>query len=134
MIGYDVAQALPELRAQANSLQVDLATITRFGPSVFDPDTGLLTPSETVIFTGLPCQLRKPATTLETQALYGEEQVTKSRFIACFPHTVTGVELDDVITFTTAGDPEALVRAFRVIAIPTMTFLVSRNYGVEVAE
>lgn len=134
MIGDDIAEVLPELRSEAESLMVDTAMITRpGGEPTFDPSTGELTPAAgTTIYEG-PCRLRQP-TASEAELLFGDEQLTRSRFVACFPHDVTGVQIGDVVTVTESDDPDVLLRSFRVASIPLATFTLYKGFPVEVVE
>lgn len=132
-LGVDVHHALPDLRRQALSLMVDSARFVRPGPAVFNPDTELLEPgADTLVHEG-PCRLRAPSA-VELRRLFGEEQVTTSRYIAALPHDVTGIEIGDVMTLTSSADPLALARTYRVVIVPAGTDLVLRAVGVEVVE
>jgi hypothetical protein len=135
MLGYDVLAAIPGLRQQAESLMVDNATIRRPGDAhVFDPITGALTPSAgTFVFTG-PCRLRQP-TAQEMQVMFGEQQVTMSRFVACFPlASVIDARIGDLITFDESGDPDVLTRTFRITSVPLSTFSIYKGYACETVE
>lgn len=130
----DVRQALPELRLQAESMMVDRADIVRSaGVPVFNPATGLLESSETTVYTDRPCWLRMP-TTMETERLFGEEQVTTTRYVACFAYDTFGVQIGDVIRLTECEDVDALLREYRVVVTPTRTVGVLKNFGCETVE
>ncbi len=113
---------------------VDTGRISRpGGDPVFDPVTGLLTPAAGSVVHEGPCRLRMP-TAVETNVLFGEQDVTKSRFVACFPAEVTGVEIGDVVTLIESDDADALNREFQVVSVPAMTFVVYRAFGCESVE
>lgn len=131
-LGDDVRQFVPAWREASESLMVDTATIWRQGPSVFDPATGLLTDSRTAIHSG-PCRIR-PATAEEATHQFGEQQVTTSRHIACFPHDVTGVRVGDVIEVTASDDIDLIGTSLRITATPVLTFVLYRGFPVEVVE
>lgn len=130
-LGDAIAWALPDLRAAAESTMTSTANVTRDGGLVFDPGTGLSTPTTTTVVAGSPARLRQP-TAVEANVMFGEEDVTKMRFIVDMPHTVTGVQIGDVITFSEADDPEMLAHEFRVVALSMRDHLVTRSYGCEV--
>jgi hypothetical protein len=132
-LGLAITEALPDLRAQALSLMVDTGRISRATGSVFDIDTGVVTPGAfTTIHEG-PCRLRMP-TAVETERLFGDTQVTVTRFVAVFPHDVYGVVVDDIVTITVTDDEDAADRQFKVSAGPAGTDLVSKSFGCEAVE
>lgn len=115
----------------------DTATITRAGASTFNSTTGQLTPTSTTIHTG-PCNVRMPIA-VEVERLFGEEQVTATRLIACFPHDVSGIEIGDVVTVTVSEDADLVgtasrVVALRVVAIPRRSHVIYKGFGCEVIE
>ncbi len=127
-----VLTAVERGRRAAANLMIDVATVTRPGGApVFDLNTGLLTPAAgTVIHEG-PCRLRQPSAT-ESDTLFGEQQVTLSRFIAVFPHDVAGIEIDDVITLTESADVDMIGVEFKVMMVPLSTFVIYKGYPCEV--
>ena len=135
-LGADIAGQIPFLRSQAESLMVDTARVTRpGGEPTFDPDTGLLTPSDgTVIFTG-PCRLMAPTQGgMANTPVFGEQQVTESRYVACFRHDATDAKIGDIVTFTESDDPDVLDRSFRIAAVPASSFVVYKGYPCESVE
>lgn len=129
----DIRAVLPELRAANASLLIDLGQIARPGPTGFDTTTGLLDPSETVVYTG-PCRLRQPSGIVENEAVFGDRQVTASRFIACFAHDLTGVRIDDVVRLLESDDVDILGRRFRIIAIPMSSWSLYKGFACELVE
>ncbi len=133
-LGDDIMLVLPELRYQALSTMKDTGRISRAGgPAVFDPVTGDLTPAAaTVVYEG-PIRLRMPAA-VEAERLFGEEQVTVTRFIAAVPFDVFGVRIDDVVTMLVTEDDDAADQSYKVILVPAGTDLVLKLFGVEAVE
>ena len=133
-LGAAIADQIPFLRSQAESLMVDTARVTRpGGEPTFDPATGLLTPSDgTVIFSG-PCRLIPPSGIANTP-VFGEQQVTESRYVACFRHDATDAKIGDIVTFTESDDPDVLDRSFRIAAVPASSFVVYKGYPCESVE
>lgn len=119
-------------RNAVDRLLVDYGQISRSGAAVFNPDTGLSVATSTVVYSGL-CRMRQP-TAVEDELQFGDEQVTASRFMACFPHDVTGVQIDDVVTVTETDDPDLIGRSFRVLAVPMNTFTLYKAFPTEMVE
>ena len=133
LLGDSIRWALPDLRAAARSTMTATAKVEELGEAVFNPDTGLVEPPRTTVIAAAPARLRQP-TSDEVVALFGEEAVNKIRFAVDMPHTVTGVKVDHVITFTEAADPDMLVYEFRVVLVSMRDHLVQRSYGCVVVE
>lgn len=114
----------------------DTGMITRpgDGEAELDPETGALTPPdpETVQDEG-PCRVRMP-TTIEMNRLFGEEDVSITRYVAVFPWDSSVAQIGDLVTITESDDPSLLGAPFRVVLIPRMTHLMYRAYGCEVVE
>ena len=120
-------------RRAAARLMVDTATISRAGTSSFDASTGLLTATaSTVVHTG-PCRLRSAAS-IDAAVVFGEEQVVRSAFVACFPHDVVDVHVGDVITITESDDADVFDRSFRVTSVPMLTYSLYKGFPCEVIE
>ncbi len=133
ILGDAIADALPDLRAEALSTMRDTALISRGGAPVFDPVTGQMTPGVgTMIYQG-PCRLRLPAA-VEAERLFGEQQVTVTRFVAAVPYDVFGVRVDDVVTMLETDDPDAADQTYKVVVVPAGTDLVLKQFGVEAVE
>lgn len=112
----------------------DTGRITRGGGAVtFDPITGTMTPGVgTVVHEG-PCRLRTPSA-VERNVLFGETEVTTTRFIATFPHDIPNVEIGDIVTILASDDPHADERTYRVVIVPADSYLMYRALGVEATE
>lgn len=117
-------------------LLLDTAEVSRGGAGapVFDPDTGdYSSPAATVVHTG-PCRVRS-ATQSEVEALFGERQVTISKYVIVFGVDTPQFEMDDTIRVIVATLDEHLPeRRFRVVAVPSATTLMYRAVGVEVVD
>lgn len=130
-LGDSIAWALPDLRVQAESTMTATANVTRPVGFVFDEGTGLSTEAATTIVADSPCRLRQP-TAVEANVMFGEEDVTRVRFIVDFPWTVTGVQIGDVVTFTDSDDPEMVGATVKVVGMSMRNHQVTRSYGCEV--
>lgn len=60
-LGYDIAQALPGLRVEAESRMTDSCLITRPGDRVFDEDAGEWASEPATVYAG-KCRLKPPTT------------------------------------------------------------------------
>jgi hypothetical protein len=130
-LGDSIAWALPDLRVQAESTMTATATITRPTGFAFNPGTGLSEETSTTVVSETPARLRQP-TAVEANVMFGEQDVTRVRFIVDFPWTVTGVQIGDVVTFTDSDDPEMIGAAVKVVGMSMRNHQVTRSYGCEV--
>lgn len=135
ILGDAVTAALPEMRAEAESVMFDRATVARItGAPVLDPNTGTMTPgATTAIYTNRRCRLRQPDAQ-EATVLFGEEQVTVTRYVVDFAWNTVGLEIGDIIDLTESDDVDALTKSFTVIALPAKTTTVFKTYGCKVVE
>lgn len=114
-------------------MMVDRANVVRRVVPTYDHATGLLSSSESTVYSDRPCWLRMP-TAMETERLFGEEQVTATRYVICFTYDTFGVRIDDVVRITRCEDEDAVGREYRVIVIPTRSFGAVKNFGCETVE
>lgn len=123
-------------RALAAELFIDDGRIHRpadVDQGVMDPVTGrIAVPVGSVIYEG-PCRVRTPSLS-EQSTLFGDEQVTTTRYVVSFPADIPPVQVGDTITVTSEFDAHASARSFRVVVVPTSTFLMARRFGVEANE
>jgi len=129
------ALELASMRTDSEAALPDTATITRPGASgALNTTTGVMAADAagTVIYTG-DCQLRQ-LESMESTVLFGEEQVTRSRYIALFPFDVISARIDDVITFGTSDNPDLTRLSYRITSVPVSTFTVFKGYPCEVVE
>lgn len=118
VIGDDVAAALPELRAQAESMMTAHCVIRMKGPGfVFDPvtKTGSVQRGD-VVYSG-KCRVR-PSSSLDRNAdLVGEQRVTTASYVVRVPVGVSGVVPDCVVTIDQSNDPHMQGREVSVINV-----------------
>jgi hypothetical protein len=116
MLGDDIAAALPELRAQAESRMRDTWVITRPGAQVWNPATKQYEGSVVTVYDGpgrlRPTALMDHATTAADQE-FMESQYVLSLPIGSHPNITTGtsgdVRKDNVATCTKSADDPAMV-------------------------
>ena len=93
MLGDDIAAALPELRAQAESTLTDSCELQRKAGRTIDPTNGMATDTWTTYAT-VPCKLRDGAVLPSSQRA-GEQDLTGLRLILAVPVSVAGVRVGD---------------------------------------
>ena len=118
MLHDDIAAALPELRAHAESLMVDSCTITRRrldenGEPVreMDPVTLELTDAWDEVYAGR-CRVQRPgAVMVGREPVVGGVEYNVETVHVQVPLTVLGVKADDRVTITAVGsvsDPDSV--------------------------
>ena len=100
MIGHDIAAALPELRAQAESLMVETCDIERM-TQAWDEDEQETVTEWVPVHMGTPCALDIPPAT--SRQLLTDEAVTPEHPVVKVSVTLTGIEPDDRVTIAGVG-------------------------------
>ncbi len=134
-LGDDIALALPDWRIQAASIMGDTATIRGpgAGDGTIDPATGNWTPpTGSVVYTG-PCRVRPP-TGQEQSMVFGDDEVTRTRYVVVIPYDAPPVTLGSVVTVDESDDPMLDARALRVTHVPMASYLIARKLGAEIVE
>lgn len=126
---------LESLRITSVRALPDVGVITRpASDGELDEETAEWTPSaSTEIYDGA-MRVRAPATVEELRALFGDQEVTRQRFIATLPHDAPEPSIDDRLTITASSDTRLLDRRFRITAVSTGSFHIDRRCGLEVVE
>lgn len=113
MLGDDIAAALPELRAHAESMMVDSCTISPSAPSsrTWDEATGAYTETPPLAVYSGPCRLRQP-NQAEREAFAGEAEWTQWGVVLSLPvDSSTGVGVGMVVVVTACSWDASLVGA-----------------------
>lgn len=130
----DIAWALPSLRAEAEARMVDACTISHAGTddTTFDPNTGTyIDAADSTVYSG-PCEIQVSDGLNAQQSDTGATLVTDTRVTLKIPVSVTGVEIGDLATITTAtNDPDLLGQTFTVIGLHAKTYATARRLQVE---
>lgn len=127
------ADEIAGMRFTSEQALPDECTITRpASGGTLNEHTGVWTPNApTTIYAGR-CRLRAPSTE-EFEKVFGETQVTETRYIATFPADLPAVEVGDMLTITSSADPHITSELrFRITRAPFGSWLVDRRLGVEV--
>lgn len=114
MIGGILTGVLPFLREQADSMMVDTCTIERPGAPVTNPDTGVVTPSVTTVYTG-KCKVQSKDSATATPNAGGAVFTVVSRQVH-IPMNAADVKDGDIVEIT---------------ASLLNTFTVGKRYRVE---
>src|SRR5690349_16519992 len=124
-LGSDVAAALVELRAAAESLMVDSCTVSRpsTDPPVFNDETGLYEPATSEQVYAGACQVQI-VDVLPQVAVSGEADVFTQRVIVKLPVGPSpDVRIGDVVVVTSAVfDADLLGRSYVVRGLHHKTF------------
>lgn len=130
MLGDDIADALPELRAQAESRMRDSCTVTRPGAPVWNPTTLQNDATPVTVYTG-KCRV-KAAVMRDRTVTVADQALIESQFILSLPiDTSAAVEKDDVVTIdSSATDLATVGRTYRVIAAPAPSDATARRFPI----
>jgi len=130
VIGDDLAAALPELRAQAESMMRDACTVKRPNGTTLDPDTLEEVPAYLDVYAG-PCRVqRSGALSPREQSPGGYEFGVDSVLVQLPMMASAGIARGDVFTVTAVGDisdPDLLDVVATVQANLTKTHATKRT-------
>lgn len=133
-LGYDIAGALPELRAQAESIMSSRVVISRETGKARDPETGSYIPSWTVIYEG-KARVRMPSTQAREVDQAGQRIVESAPTLSLPIGDVDAalVALDDVALLVEhAPDPLVVGTRMRVVEGNDQTWSTARRFSVEI--
>lgn len=117
-------------RAAAEQLMVDACTITRETSHTTDPDTGVRTPTFATVYDGR-CRIQQQ-TGVSRPATTGEALVYQLPITVQVPMSVTGVQVDDIVTITASVlDPDLAGRDLWVRELYHKTHATCRRLGCE---
>ncbi len=125
------ATALARGRVAAEALMVDACTITRPAVTFTNPDTGQQTIEATAVYSG-PCRIQQHVPGGSRPSDVGEAYDLMLRLELQIPMSVTGVQVNDVVTMTSSvHDPDLPGRTFRVRDLAHKTHATARRLGLE---
>ncbi len=125
-----VASALARGRQAAERLLVDTCTIRRRTGEATDPETGVITPTYSPVYSG-KCRMQQP-TGMAREQDAGEAALLMLRFELQLPMSVAGVQADDEVTMTASQlDPDLVGRKFTVRGLAHKTHAVMRRLQAE---
>lgn len=133
-LGYDIAAALPEMRAQADSIMASRVVISRETGTVRDPETGNNVPSWTVIYEG-KARVRMPSTQAREIDQAGQRIVESAPTLSLPIGDASAalVALDDVALLVEhRPDPLVVGTQMRIVEGIDQTWSTARRFSVEI--
>ena len=126
MIGDDIAAALPALRAEAESLMVDLGSIERADGWDVDPDNGQRVPRWIPVAT-TPVRVVR-VTVADLQSSTGGQNLTQAVVELRAPWNLSDLLVGDRLVLTVSSDPRLLGVPIVVSEIDHATHAVARRF------
>lgn len=125
------ATAIARGRVFAESLMLDAVTVTHKTGESTDPDTGVITPTLSTVYTGI-CKVQHAGTRSAQSRDLGEASVQITHAQLHLPMTAVGIQADDVATVTASTlDPELVGKVFVIRAASHKSFLTARRYDIQ---
>lgn len=128
VIGFDIAAALPEMQAEAESMMLDTIRVDQMGDTpVFDPATS----ASTVPVISTPYQGKARVKVADRQALdmvNADARTTVQRYTVWVPVEVTGLRPGLVVTVVESGDLDMVGRTLLINAAQGGTFVTARKF------
>lgn len=116
-------------RAAAEALMADAVTIQHRTGQTTDPDTGVVTPTLSTLYTG-KAKIQQQAASASPTTI-GEAEVFIGQVEVHVPITVTGIRPDDLVTVTASAlDADLVGKTYRVRGIADKSFLTARRLAV----
>lgn len=132
-LGYDISQALPGLRAEAESRMDDLIKAVRAGVKEWDEDAGAWVATEVVIYEGKARVKRSNVVSVASNA--GSQLTTVDRLQVHVPVGSPPFSINDLIEVTaSASRPEQVGRRYKIAAMFDGSQTTALRYAVEVAD
>ena len=132
-LGYDIAQALQGLRAEAESRMDDLIKTVRAGGKVWDEDAGEWVTAGVVVYEGKARIKRSNVVSVDADA--GSQLTTVDRLQVHVPVGSPPFLLNDLIeVVTSATRPEQVGRRYTVASLFDGSQTTALRYSVEVAD
>ena len=127
-MSLDPTHVLGRAQTAARALMVDTGRVRRKTGESTDSDTGVITPTYSVIYAG-PCKVQQRAAIARPEVI-GEAGVFVSRLELHVPVSVTGIQSDDLFDLTAAAhDQDLLGRVWHVRELAHKTFASARRYS-----
>lgn len=119
-------------RRAAERLMVDTCTVKRLASQVSDPETGVITPTYTTIYTGR-CKVQRTSHPTNSRPLnVGEAELFAAYIELHLPTSVLGVDSDDFATIDAAPlDADLVGTVFHLRELAHKTFQTARRFGVQ---
>lgn len=125
MIGDDIAAALPELRAEAESLMHDECRIERADGWTTDPDNGQRIKTWRPV-AATPCRVVRVGTSNHREPAGGQTRDIAGLELR-LPWSASDLQLGDRLTLTTSSDPRLLDAPITITEVSHATHAVARR-------
>lgn len=117
-------------RLAADALMLDACTVQRPGVPVTDPETGVVAPGLTLIYTG-KCKVQRTISQASNPTAGGHSFTVQDSRVD-FPVSVGPFAVDDVVTLTASTlDTQLVGRAFRVVELFHKSYATAQRTRVE---
>jgi hypothetical protein len=129
VIGHDIAAALPELRAHAESMMVDTCVVERASGETMDPDTLEMVPAFAPAYEG-KCRVQRPSASVGGgEPVVGEREFGVQTVHFQLPLSAAGIKRGDRVRVTAVGssDPDLVGLTATVQANLTKTHPTKRT-------
>ena len=129
MLGDAISEALPELRAEAESLMQDTLAVERQSGTTLDPDTLAEVPAYVPVYAG-PGRIQRPGALSPRENVAGGFEFDVRAVLAQLPLSAVGILAGDRVTVTAVGpltDPDLLGLVATVQANLTKTHPTKRT-------
>ena len=139
-LGYDVAQALPGLRAQAEAMMVDRCRVERVTPgTVLNETTGEYTPTRVRVYPPASaaasdgiCRYKAANTAVRDVEAAGQLLIEQAATLSLPISASLEVAEGDIVTFTASTfDPQMVGVEVRIAGEHHQTFATARRFPVE---
>lgn len=122
------ASVLARAQAAALALMVDTCTVKRLASTSTDPETGVITPTYTTVYSGV-CKVQQRMPRAMPQSV-GEAEVFVAHMELHLPVSVTGVASDDLVNVTaSAYDADLLGRSWHIRSLAHKSFESARRFS-----
>lgn len=121
-------------RKAAEALMIDTCEIKRLTGEVTNLQTGIVTPTYTVLYSGIARFQRVRGQRLGSAhpVVVGEAQVYYQPLAVHVPTTVLGVHVNDIVTCLTCPlDDDLVNKHFFVQGLPPKTFITAHRFGLQ---
>lgn len=133
-LGADIAAALPELRAEAESMQTVAGRLVRMGPPGSpDPVTGLMTRAETVIYDGT-ARIKPLSRVTDRSVTAGEARDSTGIYVLSLPVSVTGAKPGDIWKTSDVALTDLAADVLRVVEVEDGTEQTAKRLTCELVE
>lgn len=105
----------------------DAGTITRRGGTpTTDPTTGVMTWTQTTVYTGKARIRPQSISEAQTQRA-GEAADLLDEYLVSVPFSASGIRVDDIFTATASADPDLVGLSLRIIGVVRGTAVTARR-------